>query len=153
MAFDPVKIPQNVYVEDRVIGPITLRQIFMLLGGGATSYALWAACKQAGYVNLAAGTIAVLPSIIMVLFAFVKISQISLARFCLLMIEKGQKPHIRYWQPRSGIEIRLFKQSIQKSEAKEDITPEKKNVSEIDQLSSMLDSKVLENTPQATPVT
>lgn len=155
MAFDPVKIPQNVYIEDRIFGPITLRHIFMLLAGGGVSYALWAVLRQAGYVNMVAGTISALPTVIMILFAFVKISQISLARFCLLMIERYKKPAIRYWQPRTGIEIRLYKQSI-KPEDLEDDEPEEspQSAQEIDQLSSVLDTEVIQQKtekPVSTP--
>ena len=151
MVFDPVKIPQNVYVEDRVIGPISLRQIFMMLAGGGVSYVVWAVLKQAGYVNFVAVTLAAGPTVIMILFAFVKISQISLARFCLLMIERSKKPAIRYWQPRTGIEVRLYKQSVTKKEV--DDTPEEgKNSSQIDALSSVLDSEVLQpKNPEVSP--
>lgn len=153
MPFDPVKIPQNVYVEDRVIGPVSLRQLFMMLGGGGVSYVLWSLAKQSGYANIASGTIAAMPTIIMILFAFVKINQISLARFCLLMIERLQKPSKRYWQPRAGIELRLYKQSIHSQKSTESGPIEQKNSSEIDALSSVLDSEVLQATKKKTSST
>jgi hypothetical protein len=152
MAFQPIKIPQNVYVEDRVIGPITLRQIFMLLGGGGVSYVLWSVIKTAGYINIIAGSIALIPTIIMVLFAFVKISEISLFRFCILLIEQSQKPSIRYWQPRTGIQIHFQQATDAEEEASRTPVPQKQ-ISEVDALSSVLDSQVLEKkkTPISSP--
>ena len=157
MAFDAVKIPQNVYVEDRVIGPITLRQIFMTLAGGGVSYVIWSLMKAAGYVSLIAGAIALIPTIIMLSFAFVKINEISLFRFCLLIIEKQKKPTVRYFQPRTGVQIRFLGASKSvKDEAEEELEEESihtKNISDIEKLSSVLDTKVLKAEQEATPTT
>jgi len=107
MAIDPVKIPQNVYVEDRIIGPITLRQLIIVLLTGGLSYAIWGAMKSAngGYIGIIGTIIAWIPCGIGAAFAFVKIQGISLMRFCLLLIEKSDKPSIRKWTPRKGISI------------------------------------------------
>ena len=40
MPIEPVKIPQNVYIEDRIVGPLTLRQTLIMAIGGGFSYAL-----------------------------------------------------------------------------------------------------------------
>ncbi|MDD5075396.1 MAG: PrgI family protein, partial [Candidatus Peribacteraceae bacterium] len=80
MAIDPVKIPQNVYVEDRIIGPITLRQLIIVLLTGGLSYAIWGAMKSAngGYIGIIGTIIAWIPCAIGVVFAFVKIQGIGL---------------------------------------------------------------------------
>lgn len=140
MAFDPIKIPQNVYVEDRVIGPVSLRQIFMILGGGGVSYVLWSLMTQAGVVSVASGTIAAIPTVVMLMFAFVKISQIPLSRFCLLMIERSKKPAIRYWQPRTGIELRPYKASAKPEPESKTEPKAKKSSADIEALSSVLDT-------------
>ena len=106
MAIEPVKIPQNVYVEDRIIGPITLRQLIIVLLSGGFSYGIWGAMKSAtGYVSIPATVIAWIPCVIGIAFAFIKIQGISLTRFLLLMIEKTDKPPIRVWSPRRGVSI------------------------------------------------
>ncbi|MDD5751067.1 MAG: PrgI family protein [Candidatus Peribacteraceae bacterium] len=106
MAIEPVKIPQNVYVEDRIIGPITLRQLVIVLLSGGLSYAIWGSMKTAmGYVSIPATVVAWIPCAIGVAFAFIKIQGISLTRFLLLMIEKTDKPPVRVWTPRRGISV------------------------------------------------
>jgi len=106
MAIEPVKIPQNVYVEDRIIGPITLRQLIIVLLTGGLSYGIWGAMKSAmGYVSIPATVVAWIPCAIGVAFAFIKIQGISLTRFLLLMIEKTDKPPIRVWTPRRGVSV------------------------------------------------
>ena len=102
---DAVKIPQNVNVDDKIIGPITLKQLFMLLGGGGVSYALYSSFKAAGQVGPATTFASLLPVIVIAAFAFIKINSISLFRFCILMGERMQKPSRRLWQPRAGIEL------------------------------------------------
>ena len=53
MPIPPTKIPQNVYVEDRIVGPLTLKQIIVVCIGGGFSYALWASISKAyGYVGI-----------------------------------------------------------------------------------------------------
>mgnify|MGYP003346360286 CR=1 FL=1 len=42
MPIEPIKIPQNVYIEDRIVGPLTLKQVIIVTIGGGFSYALWA---------------------------------------------------------------------------------------------------------------
>ena len=145
MSLEPVKIPQNVYVEDRIIGPITLRQIFIFLAGAGMSYAMWAIFKSAGYSTIVYAVISLIPVIIMTLFAIVKINGISLFRFIFLLIEQSQKPSIRRWQPREGLDITL-RAGTNKSK---DIDDEKEELEAhvqtqtLDELSAVLDNNAL----------
>ena len=52
MAIEPVKIPQNVYVEDRIIGPVTLKQLAMVGIGMGISYAIFASVNKNGTVGI-----------------------------------------------------------------------------------------------------
>lgn len=141
MALDPVKIPQNVYVEDRIIGPITLRQIFLTLGGGGVSYAIYAIMKQAGKLTLVTGILSWTPLIIMAAFAFLKINGINLFRFLLLMAEKSEKPTVRYWQPRKGIRIKPRSFVPRNTKKKKDSSSHtQEEYDEISKLSTVLDS-------------
>lgn len=140
MALEAVKIPQNVYVEDRIIGPVTLRQIFLTLGGGGVSYAIYAAVKQAGKLTLVTGAMSWIPLIIMAAFAFLKINGISLLRFLLLTAEKTNKPTMRYWQPREGISISPRNFVPRNSKEKSSFSHSQEEHDEIAELSSVLDS-------------
>ncbi|PIR54054.1 hypothetical protein COU75_02650 [Candidatus Peregrinibacteria bacterium CG10_big_fil_rev_8_21_14_0_10_42_8] len=139
MTIDPVKIPQNVYVEDRIIGPVTLRQIMIILGGSGISYAIWAVMKSAGSMSIVQAGIAWFPGILAVLFAFVKINGISLFRICLLLLERINKPAKRTWQPRQGIYINFVtKEPKKENDDIKNKENQKKNTA-IEELSRVLD--------------
>lgn len=139
MPIDPVKIPQNVYVEDRIIGPVTLRQIMIILAGSGMSYAIWAAMKSAGSVSPIQSGIAWIPAIIAVLFAFVNINGISLFRIVLLLIERVNKPAKRTWQPRRGIYINIVTKAPRKSNTESIKKEEQRKNTAIEELSRLLD--------------
>jgi len=149
MAIDPVKIPQNVYVEDRIIGPVTLRQLIIVLLTGGLSYAIWGAMKSAngGYVGVPGTIVAWIPCAIGAAFAFVKIQGISLMRFCLLMIEKTDKPAIRKWTPRRGVSINFqFIANMEEEEKKK--KPQEPHHEKIEELSAFLDRGPVMRTQQ-----
>jgi hypothetical protein len=139
MTIDPVKIPQNVYVEDRIIGPVTLRQIMIILGGAGISYAIWAGMQSAGTVSVFQAGIAWTPCGIAVLFAFVKINGISLFRIVLLAIERVNKPSRRTWQPRVGIYVNFITKTPAKDNKDMRMKEEQKQNTEIEELSRVLD--------------
>jgi len=121
MPIEPVKIPQNVYIEDRLFGPVTLRQVIITGIGTGISYMLWAtaqniATAQAGGVATGVSwpitAICWSPSVLFAIFAFVKINDLSMLRIVLLSLENMKKPSNRMWSPRQGIHvhIRTFKE-------------------------------------------
>lgn len=116
MALEPVKVPQNVYVEDRIMGPITLRHLVILGIGAGISYAIWAIVSSAGPVNIVIQVVCWIPLAIAAAFAFVKINDISLFKMILLMIEQSNKPNVRYWAPHTGISINIITKQTAKEE-------------------------------------
>ncbi|MDD5623574.1 MAG: PrgI family protein [Candidatus Peribacteraceae bacterium] len=137
MAIEPVKIPQNVYVEDRIIGPVSLRQLLIVLLSGGFSYVLWTSMKSAtGGVSVASTMIAWTPCVIGAAFAFVKVQGISLLRFCLLVAERIDKPSIRRWSPRRGISINIHFAGREEKPAAKVAAP---RAAGFDELSSLLD--------------
>lgn len=148
MAIEPVKIPQNIYVEDRIIGPITLKQIMIVMGSSGISYAIWAVMKSAGPVSGVQTFLSWTPTIIGILFAFVKINGISLFRIVLLLLERIDKPARRVWMPRKGIYVNIVtKQPEKKDTSKED--QKARESSQIEELSRVLD----QGPPEVTEVT
>lgn len=150
MPIDPVKIPQNVYVEDRIVGPVTLRQLIILLLTGGFSYMIWTGIKnQTGYASIPVTVLCWTPLLIGAAFAFVRIQEISLLKFILLQFEKLEKPLIRSWSPRRGVSIN-FKFVSDATEAKEKgpktpvIQPHREKLEE---LSAMLDQGPLMSEP------
>src|SRR5687767_8709588 len=130
MAIEAVKIPQNVYVEDRLIGPITIRQLFITGIGAGISYVIYAAAAQAGYNNLIIVAICWSPTLVAAMFAFLKINDLSLFNIILLAIESWNKPAQRYWSPHTGLSINL----ITRQHAKEMVDATAKAARDVDKL-------------------
>ena len=108
MAIEAVKIPQNVYVEDRIVGPITLRQLIILGAGAGISFALYSTATKAGPVGVPLTIALWMPSVIAAAFAFLKINDLSLLTIILLSIEHMNKPNRRTWCPSGGISINFI---------------------------------------------
>ncbi|MBM3231313.1 PrgI family protein [Candidatus Peregrinibacteria bacterium] len=141
MAIEPVKIPQNVYVEDRIIGPITMRQLMLVMLSGGVSYAIWALMQSAGAVGLAYTIVAWFPVVIGGAFAFLKVNGISLFRIILLQMEKLEKPSTRLWTPHRGIYINITTTSNVQAHKNPDIAMKRKSHEQtrLEELSEVLD--------------
>lgn len=108
MAIEPIKIPQNVYIEDRIVGPLTLKQIITVAIGCGFSYALYSMIIQSyGKIALPVTVMIWAPGALSFVFAFVKINDLSMLRLCLLAMERINKPAVRTWSPRRGISINI----------------------------------------------
>lgn len=149
MPIDAVKIPQNVYIEDRIVGPLTLRQIVIVGIGTGISYALYSSLsKAAGGVNIVVTILVWIPAAFSVILAFFKLNDLSLFQIALLSFERFNKASVRTWQPRRGISvnIRTFTEEDDKKARKNQDMP-KKETSGIDHLSSALDAMNPMNEP------
>jgi len=108
MPIEAVKIPQNVYVEDHIIGPVTLKHLLIVGIGAGISYAIFASAQKAGVTNVIALGVCWTPAAIAAAFAFFRINDLSLFNIILLSIEGMNKPSQRYWSPYPGISINLI---------------------------------------------
>lgn len=118
MAIEPVKIPQNVYVEDRIIGPVTLKQIIITGVGAGISYVLYSSFIRVGLTALPFQISAWIPAAIGAAFAFLRINDLSLLTIIFLMIESINKPHERVWSPHAGLSIVLVTRQAAMQEQK-----------------------------------
>lgn len=120
MPIEAVKIPQNVYVEDRIIGPVTLRQLIITGIGGGIGYTFYALAAQAGLTSIPVIVICWSPTVVAAMFAFFKINDLTLFNIILLTIESVNKPRERFWSPHPGLTINLItRQSMKEIEASE----------------------------------
>ncbi len=146
MPIEPIKIPQNVYIEDRIVGPLTLRQTIICAIGGGFSYALFASIsKTYGSIALPLQILVWVPAAISFIFAFVRINDLSMMRLCLLFLERLNKSPTRVWTPRRGIiiNVRTFHtvaENTNRSKMSEFI---EKKTEKIDEISTMLDQQVV----------
>lgn len=116
-----IKIPQNVQIADKLVGPFSLKQLLLVALGGGFSYALYASINRSvGYVPMAAQMFIWMPAILSAAFALVKINDLSLWRCCLLIVEMMSKPRRRSLLPRQGLMINIQmqrKKSVREEEA------------------------------------
>lgn len=141
MPIEPIKIPQNVYIEDRIIGPITLKQIIITAIGCGFSYALFTSFAKAmgGTPPLPITILIWIPGALSVLFAFVKINDLSLLHILLLLIEKANKPTVRTWTPRKGITVHIRTDTPSQQQHNTSTVAPICATPRIDELSSLLD--------------
>ena len=141
MPTDPVKIPQNVQIEDRIIGPLSLRQIIIIALGGGFSYMVYSGVqKSAGHVGIPLTVLIWLPALIAAAFAMVQINDLSLTRIVFLLLERMQKPGKRTWAPREGISITIRTSVLKEEPAKIAAETGKPSASQqIAELSSVVD--------------
>lgn len=108
MPIEPIKIPQNVYIEDRIIGPLTLRQIIISMLGMGFSYAIWASiAKVMGAVPLHITVIVWIPGALALVLAFVRINDLSMMHLLFLLVERLSKPQQRVFGPRRGLAMNV----------------------------------------------
>ncbi len=90
------KIPQNVRVEDKIVGPLTLKQLISLGIGGGITYAIY--IKMANdYIFIAWFIPVAITGSLTAAFTFLKIQGLSFAKWMLLMIEYLKNPKRRYF--------------------------------------------------------
>jgi hypothetical protein len=153
MPIDPIKIPQNVYIEDRIVGPLTLKQVLICAVGGGFSYALFASIsKTYGGIGIPLQILVWLPAALSAVFAFIRINDLSMMRLCLLFLERMNKPAVRTWTPRRGIiiNVRTFHTVPESKESKMSLYVDKKT-EKIDELSTVLDLQAVETMPRVEP--
>lgn len=87
-------IPQFIDTEDRIIGPLTLKQFLWLLGGGGILTAVWMATKNVGIFVIAAIPIGSL----FFALAFIKINGRPLITFITNVILYMTRPQGYIWK-------------------------------------------------------
>ncbi|MDD5055858.1 MAG: PrgI family protein [Candidatus Peribacteraceae bacterium] len=118
MPVQAVKIPQNVYVEDRIVGPVTLKQLGITGLGIGISYVIYATAVKSGFSGIPTVVICWSPTLVAAAFAFLKINDLGLLQIILLAIEGFNKPNTRYWSPHAGLTINLITRHMEKAEEK-----------------------------------
>ena len=86
-------VPQFIDVEDKIFGPITVRQFLILLGDGLMIFIVYKFADFALFVFLTA----VLGGIGLV-FAFVKINGQTFHYFLLNIFQTSRRPSLRVWR-------------------------------------------------------
>jgi len=137
------KVPQNVQREDQILGPVTLRQLIVLMVTGGISYLLFTQLNELYYLNQLQQMLIWLPLAIGAAFAFVKIRGISLFKFCLLAIEQNIfLPKKRFWQTNANAHVSMTHSETSKKEEKEETKATKDfSTQKVKNLAALLDGE------------
>ena len=91
------KVPQNIDMQDRIVGPLTIRQFLYLLIGGMISYGT---LKTPGSIDFI--LIGLPVGITALAFAFLKINDQPFSRFVWSLVAFSVNPKKRVWHHGSG---------------------------------------------------
>lgn len=131
------KVPQDVQREDTIVGPLTLRQLLILAGGGGVAYATYVGLAQTYFIEVWLPPVAIISAITLA-FAFLKIHSLPFHRFLINLIEYKLLSNKRTWTQGTGnpIQTTVTKQENKKKEAQ---TSDKKP-EDIEKISKILDN-------------
>ena len=85
-------VPQFIYVEDKILGPVTIRQFLIMLGGSVIVFLVY----RYGDLGTFVLVLAVVGSLSL-MFAFVKVNGQTFHYFLLNIIQTTKKPSLRIW--------------------------------------------------------
>lgn len=140
------KIPQDVQIEDKIVGPLTMKQLGICAAGGTITYFFYTTLAKNYYWEvwiLPVGFTALLTLSV----AFITIGNVSFTRFILLLVEHGLKPRKRLWKKGNGVIYESIFHPKDKNKVKTDNNIDKKvrnsktSLDEIDQISKILNSQ------------
>lgn len=100
------KVPQNVQREDRIVGPLTLRQLIICGIGFGIAYAIYVTLGR-DYELITALPPAIIVAAITAAFAFLRPLDVTFSKFLLLYLEFLLLPQKRSWTQSSAEVIRI----------------------------------------------
>jgi len=117
------KVPQKIDLEDKIIGPLTLKQFIYLLAGGMLDYLVFTATDS----SLWGWFLIFVISLLALAFAFVQVEEQPFSYLAANFLSYILRPKIRLWDKRSTI-----KTTIQfKNKKKEEPLPLAKKPAEV----------------------
>jgi hypothetical protein len=132
------QVPQNLDLEDKIVGPMTLTQFLYVLGGGLVDYLLFQTLARDYFALFLLFGIPI--ALLALGLAFFKVQEQPLTHFISCAIIYFTRPKLRIWQ-----RIDIFKPILTappKKEKKEEEPKEKRHLekSELEQLAYNLDT-------------
>jgi len=128
--------PQNIDLEDKIVGPLTLIQFLYVLSGGIIDYLLFLSLGSGSFFFWLIG---VPVALIALALAFLKIQDQPLSYFIKAGLIYLSRPKIRLWQ-RQGLAIPIL-QAPQKKTAAVAAPSRKIEKSELEKLAYTLDTR------------
>jgi hypothetical protein len=136
------KVPQNVQMADRIVGPLTLRHMIILGAGGGLAYLIYTILARQFFWEVWLPPVAII-TVLTLLIAFVKIYNVSFGKFVILFLEHYMIPRQRTWLKASaevfGIGPIQVKKTV-KTNNKEKSKRATETMKKLDDITKILDS-------------
>ena len=140
------KIAQNVEVEDKIVGPLTMKQLIICAVGGGIAYVIFLTLSSTYFIEVWLPPVAII-SIITLMIAFLEIRGIKFTKWFLLMMEAMINPNKRVWdkdestaliyEPPSAKQVAKEEEDDKKDDDKKDDQP-KELMPQLDELTKAL---------------
>ena len=131
------KVPQDVQREDKIIGPLTLKQMIILGIGGGITYAIYIGLAATYYAEIWLPPTIIAGGITLA-FAFLRISNMPFHLYLMNYLEYKLLPNKRIWVQGTGYPFYMPQRATRPSKKTEKV--EKKNEKSLETLTSILDS-------------
>lgn len=139
------KIPQNVQIEDKIVGPLTLKQLIILGIGGGITYVIYMVLARQFFIEVWLIPTAI-SGLITLAFTFIRINGNSFGKWLLLIVEYMWNGKQRTYDMGSAdhYEATIFAKDIKKEQI-EDVQQTKaerdrEKLANISEISATLDS-------------
>lgn len=139
------KVPQNVQREDKIVGPLTLKQLIICGIGGGLAYAIYVSLGKDYQWFTWLPPVAIV-SIITLLFTFVRPLDLDFSKFLAVYLEYVLLPQKRFWV-QSSAEVVISMYSSNKPQSKIEKKAEAKaeqminKAKKLEELSKILNTK------------
>ena len=130
------QVPQNIEMEDKIVGPLTLIQFLYLIFGGIVVYLLFLGTKGSWIFWLFGTPIA----LIALALTFLKIQDQSLSYFIKAGLIYLSRPKVRIWQ-RHGLVLPVVQNIPKKTKTAAPLPKKKIEKSELEKLAYALDTQ------------
>lgn len=139
------KIPQNVQIEDKIVGPLTLKQLIILGAGGGITYVIYMVLAKKFFIEVWLIPTAI-SGLITLAFTFIKINGNSFGKWLLLIVEYTMNGRKRTYEMGSAdhYEATIFAKNEKKAHIKEaqetKAERDRKKLDKISEISATLDN-------------
>lgn len=133
------KVPQDVQREDTIIGPITLKQLAILGGGGAVAYVIYVSLVKIYFWQIWLPPVVIVAGITLA-FAFLKIHSLPFYKFLMNFTEYHILPRQRIWI--QGTATPFISSFDQTKEVKKEKKPKVEEIKQksLEELTSIVDT-------------
>lgn len=134
------KIPQNIDKEDKLVGPLTLKQFLYLLGGAALAFVAYQYYATGYLYFIEFILIALLPVTFAVLLAFAQINGRPFITFLYNIFNFILAPKKHYWSKDNSLAERYVKIGKLKTKSTPNIPTKQVSQSQLERLAHILDT-------------